>query len=72
VNLPDTSAWRRVGRTSNAEYFEIEPGVLGVVPDLGGSDSAETARENIGFQNRFFREHGAGVSLVFIELSARR
>ncbi len=64
----DTSAWTAIGRTSNAEFFEVEPGVLAVVPFEGVTDNAATARESIALQVDYLRSHGrrAGV-LVMID-----
>lgn len=50
--------WARLGSTSNADVFEIEPRVIAVVPRADAVDDADTARESIAFQDR----HWASVS----------
>jgi hypothetical protein len=64
---PDTSSWISLGQTTNSHFYLIEPNVLALVPKPGSSDTEDTARENLGFEHGYFREHGAGVVLVFIE-----
>ena len=65
---PDTSAWSPIGRSSNAEFFEIEPGVLAVVPFDGSTDTADTATESIQIQLAHLLAHGrrAG-TIVFMD-----
>jgi len=64
----DTSGWLKFGESSNAEFFEIEPHVLAVVPFDGCDDNAETAGESIRIQLERLRTRGvrAGV-LVFMD-----
>ncbi len=47
---PDSTGWIPIGRSSNAECFEVEPGVLAIVPADGATETAETAAENIQIQ----------------------
>jgi hypothetical protein len=65
---PDTSAWTRIGRSSNADFFEIEPGALAVVPFDGITDDAATAAESVRVQLDYLRPRGmrAGV-VVFMD-----
>jgi hypothetical protein len=65
---PDTSAWTPIGRSGNAEFFELEPGVLAVVPFDGSTDSADTASESIQIQLAHLRASGrrAG-TIVFMD-----
>jgi len=64
----DTSGWVKFGESSNAEFFEIEPRVLAVVPFDGCDDNAETARASIRIQLERLRARGrrAGV-IVFMD-----
>jgi hypothetical protein len=64
----DTSAWTRIGRSDNADFFEIEPRVLAVVPFDGCEDDEHTARASIRIQVDYLRsrETRAGV-LVFMD-----
>jgi hypothetical protein len=70
---PDTSAWTPIGRSSNADFFEVEPGVLAVVPFDGITDNATTAAESIRVQLEYLRPKGlrAGV-LVFMDRVAQQ
>jgi hypothetical protein len=62
--MPDTSAWSPIGRSANADFFEIEPGVLAVVPFDGTSDSADTAAESIRIQVAHLRGSGRRAGTV--------
>lgn len=64
----DASGWTRIGRSGNADFFEIEPGALAVIPFDGSSDTAETARESIQIQLSHLRAsgHRAG-TVVFMD-----
>ncbi|MBZ5557556.1 MAG: hypothetical protein LAO77_09825 [Acidobacteriia bacterium] len=70
---PDTSAWTPIGRSSNADFFEIEPGVLAVVPFDGITDNAATAAESIRVQLEYLQPKGirAGV-VVFMDRVAQQ
>ena len=52
--IPDTSAWTPIGQSGNADFFEIEPGVLAVVPFDGWTRAANNAF--------------AGIKRVYMEL----
>lgn len=66
--LPDTSAWKAAGATDNAEFFEIEPGILAVVPHAGSVDNAITATQSIELQHAYWQERGRrGGSVVFMD-----
>ncbi len=60
----DTSAWARIGETTNTEYFVIEPGIVAVVPRKGAIDVFETAQENVNFVNEHGRREGRPVVMV--------
>jgi hypothetical protein len=66
--IVDPSAWTPIGRSGNAEFFEIEPGVLAVIPFDGSSDTADTAMESIQIQLSHLRASGrrAG-TIVFMD-----
>jgi hypothetical protein len=61
---PDTTGWTPIGRSGNAEFFEIEPGVLAVVPFDGSTDSAATAGESITIQLAHLRASGRRAGTV--------
>lgn len=63
----DTTGWKPVGESANTDYFHIEPGVLGAVPRQGSVDDLASARDNVNFQNTYWREHGGGVVVVFVD-----
>lgn len=65
---PDTSGWSSIGRSTNADFYEVEPGLLAVVPVEGASDDETTAKESIRVQLEYLRAHAqrAGV-LVFMD-----
>jgi hypothetical protein len=64
----DTSAWTQFGRSENAEFFEVEPRILAVVPFDGCDDNEETARVSIRIQLEYLRarQRRAGI-LVFMD-----
>jgi hypothetical protein len=61
---PDTSTWSPIGRSPNADVFEVEPGVLAVVPFDGSTDTADTAAENIRIQLAHLRASGRRAGTV--------
>jgi hypothetical protein len=66
--MPDVTAWSAIGRSANADFYEIEPGVLAVVPFDGSGDTADTAAESVQIQLEHLRARGqrAGV-VVFMD-----
>jgi hypothetical protein len=66
--IPDRSTWTSIGRSDNADFFEVEPGVLAVVPFDGASDTTDTATESVRIQLEHLRTVGrrAGV-MVFMD-----
>jgi hypothetical protein len=64
----DTSKWEAVGETANTRYFVIKEGVLGAVPHPRSTDNLTTARENMAFQNEYFKKRGEpGVVVIFFD-----
>ena len=69
--MPDTSAWIPIGRSANADFFEVEPGVLAVVPFDGASDTADTAGVSIQIQLTHLRARGSRAgTIVFMDYVA--
>jgi hypothetical protein len=65
---PDTTRWTAIGRSGNADFFEIEPGVLAVVPFDGSTDNADTASESIRIQLEYLRAGGRrAATVVFMD-----
>ena len=65
---PDTSGWEKVGDTDNAEFFEVEPGILAIVPHEGCTDDENTARQSVEFQHKHWRDRGrTGSAMIFMD-----
>lgn len=62
--IPDTTRWSTIGRSANADFFEVEPGVLAVVPFDGADDTAGTAAESVRVQLEHLRAHGRRAGTV--------
>lgn len=66
--LPDVSRWTKVGATDNADVYEIEPGILGVMPHVESIDTEETATQCIEIQHRHWRALGLrGGAVIFMD-----
>jgi hypothetical protein len=64
----DTSAWTRIGRSDNADFFEVEPQVLAVVPFDRCDDNEATARASIRIQLEYLRARQKRAAvLVFMD-----
>ncbi len=61
---PDISGWTRVGATSNADYFTVEPGILALVPHKGAVDVRATALDNANVINDYGRRAGRPVAVI--------
>ena len=67
MKTPDPS-WKKVGSTSNADFYLIADDILGIVPFHDTTDDQETARESIGFQDTHWRSVGRrGAVVVFMD-----
>ena len=65
---PDVSQWKKLGATSNTQYYEIEPGILGAVPHQGSIEDEQSARQNNAFQMEYFRGGArSGYVVVFFD-----
>ena len=64
----DVSGWTRIGKSSNADFFEIEPQILAVVPVPDCVDTKETAADSVRIQLEHLKSKGnrAGV-IVFMD-----
>lgn len=64
----DTSGWKTIGKSDNADFYELEEGVLAVVPFEGTNDGASTARQSVQIQHDYLRAQGRRASvLVFMD-----
>lgn len=67
MTTPD-AAWRYLGKTSNADFYEIDPDILAIVPFADSRDDETSARESITFQDRHWRATGRrGAVVVFMD-----
>jgi hypothetical protein len=62
--IPDTASWSPIGRSGNADFFEVEPGVLAVIPFDGSSDDRDTASESVRIQLDHLRALGQRAGTV--------
>jgi hypothetical protein len=60
----DTSGWTPIGRSANAEFFEIDARTLAVLPFEGAVDDAATARESVRIQLAHLRAAGRRSGVV--------
>ena len=63
MNIP-LDAWTKIGSSTNADFYEIEPHILAVVPFDGCLDNAETARESVRIQVEHLRTRGRRAGIV--------
>ena len=70
---PDVSGWSKIGTSGNADFFEVEPTILAVVPFDGSVDNAETAKQSVQIQLDYLRSRGrrAGV-VIFMDRVAQQ
>jgi hypothetical protein len=62
----DTSAWTKFATTSNADFYEIEPHVLVVVPFDGTTDDAGTAQESVAAQLKYLQSRGQRAGVIVL------
>lgn len=60
----DVTAWTKIGATSNADFYEIEPQILAVVPFEGATDDAASAAESVRVQLEHLRATGTRAGVV--------
>jgi hypothetical protein len=61
-------AWRHLGKTSNADFYEVAPDLLAIVPFPDTRDDQKTARESIAFQDAHWKAVGRrGGVAVFMD-----
>lgn len=60
--------WIHLGSSSNADFYEVEPDILAVVPHQDTTDDGGTARESLAFQRGHWGRvgHRGGV-VVFMD-----
>ena len=64
----DVSRWKPIGKSDNADFYEIERGVLAVVPREGARDDEGTATQSVKIQLDYLRPLNQRASvLVFMD-----
>jgi hypothetical protein len=67
MTTPDPN-WKKLGSTSNADFYLIAEDIVGIVPQGEATDDQKSARESIGFQDRYWRSVGhRGAVVVFMD-----
>lgn len=61
--IPDPS-WALRGSTSNADFYEMRPDVLVIVPHQDSTDDETTARESLAMQRKLWAERGRGGAVI--------
>jgi hypothetical protein len=56
--------WTKIGTSGNADFYEVEPQILAVVPFEGSTDNAETARQSVSIQLDHLRKTGRRAGIV--------
>ena len=64
--MVDTSGWTKFATTSNADFYEIEPHVLAVVPFDGTTDDARTAQESVTAQLQYLQSRGQRAGIIVL------
>lgn len=64
----DTSGWTPIGSTSKCDNYIVHPYLMVMVPVEGMRDTAESAREQVEFQDAYWEEVGhPGCVAVFMD-----
>jgi hypothetical protein len=64
----DTSQWTAVGSTSAYAYYAVTPDLLALIPFEGARDTGKTARENLDWQDAYWRKMGhTGSIAIFVD-----
>ncbi len=68
-----TEKWKQFATSANATFYEVEPGLLAVVPAEGVEDDEATAKASIELQLAYLRKTGqrAGV-VIFMDMVAHQ
>ena len=62
----DTSGWTAIGKSDNADFFQLEEGVLVIVPFEGAIDDEKTARQSVQLQLDHLRARGRRAGVVVL------
>lgn len=65
---PEVSAWKHLGETANAQFYEVEDGILAIVPEENSTDTEATATASVAFQHEHWTKAGRpGGSIIFMD-----
>jgi hypothetical protein len=60
--------WKHLGKSSNADFYEVERELVAIVPFEDTRDDEKTARESVAFQDTHWRRVGhRGAVVVFMD-----
>src|SRR4051794_40202156 len=66
-SIPDP-AWRKVGTTSNADFYEMRKDILVIVPHQDSTDNETSARESLALQKKLWGETGRpGAVIIWMD-----
>jgi hypothetical protein len=72
MTKPDPS-WKLLGSTITAQFYAIADDIMGIVPYPDSTDTLESARASIGFQDKHWRAVGhRGAVVVFMDNIAQQ
>jgi len=60
----DTKNWTRFGQTANADFYQIDESILGVVPHEGCTDDEVTAKASIETQLVYLRPKNQKAGII--------
>jgi len=60
----DVENWTKFGQTANADFYEIFPGALAVVPFTGSTDDETTAKTSVQTQLDYLRPRKQKAAVV--------
>jgi hypothetical protein len=67
MTAPDP-AWKHLGKTANADFYELAHDLIAIVPHPNTKDDAATARQSVRFQDAHWRKVGRrGAVVVFMD-----
>jgi len=69
----DTKNWTKIGQTANADFYQIDESVLGVVPFDGCTDDENTAKASVELQLNHLRSQGTKAGcIIFMDSIAQQ
>jgi hypothetical protein len=62
----DMKNWTKFGQTVNADFYEVSPGILAVVPFNGAVDDETTAKASLQTQLEYLRPKNRKAAVVIL------